>query len=218
MHPGLQSQPTEQHPKEVSVLHSSQAPFRNNYLRSESWMKSINNCCVSGLYKTSLSWLKGYRHQILKPLTSFFSTRIKKFHQRWCKKGRFGGGGVMQLVLHWWRIRSVAEIPTLCLSGQQQKHSNPQISNKHLSRGLGCVFPFFHLIAFSRPPPMVIIHCSLSLLWLIRAISGSPGIRVGKGSGVFSVINTVSVLLRIKRRRKSSRWCLPKLLIPQPGA
>lgn len=64
---------------------------------------------------------------------------------------------------------------------------------------------------------MVIIHCSLSLLWLIRAISGSPGIRVEKRSGVFSVINTVSVLLRIERRRESSRWYLPKLHIWAPA-
>lgn len=46
-----------------------------------------------------------------------------------------------------------------------------QILKSQINTSLGeCFFlfvfflPFFHLIAFSRPLPMVIIHCSLSLL------------------------------------------------------
>lgn len=71
-------------------------------------------------------------------------------------------------------------------------------------------FSSFRLIAFSGPSTMVIIHCSLSRLWLIRAISESPGIQWEDKSGVFSFINTVCYLDWGKMAK--SRWHLSKLI------
>lgn len=155
----------------------------------------------------------------LKPFNSLFQHRNKEIALQKKERGRTGkegdgswyytceGKGHWQKYQHW---------------VSRDNRRNIQILKSQINTSLGewvyFFTPFFHLIAFSRPPPMVIIHCSLSLLWLIRANSGSPGIRAEKRSGVFSVINTVSVLLRIERRRESSRWYLAKLLIWAPAA